>query len=64
MARINKGNVRIGMDLGDRPFDEQVEKAKSLGAMPRISHMVEVSSEAEITDDLIPLLNEANSRVN
>ena len=64
VARINKGNVRIGMDLGDRPFDEQVEKAKSLGAMPRISHMVEVSSEAEITDDLIPLLNEANSRVN
>lgn len=64
VARINKGNVRIGMDLGDRPFDEQVEKAKSLGAMPRISHMVEVTKEDQITDDLLPLLNEANGRVN
>jgi len=64
VARINKSNVRIGMDLGDRPFDEQVEKAKSLGAMPRISHMIEVKDEAAITDDLLPFLNEANNRVN
>ena len=64
VARINKGNVRIGMDLGDRPFDTQVEKAKSLGAMPRISHMVEVKTEDEVSDALVPLLQEANGRVN
>lgn len=64
VAKINKGNVRIGMDLGDRPFDKQVQKAKSLGTMPRISHMVEVTTEAEINDDLVPLIQEANGRVN
>ena len=64
VARINKGNVRIGMDLGDRPFDDTVQKAKSLGAMPRISHMVEVTTPDEVTDALAPLLLEANGRVN
>lgn len=64
VAKINKGNMRIGMDLGDRPFDDAVEKAKSLGTMPRISHMVEVTTEDQVTDNLLPLLQEANSRVN
>lgn len=64
VAKINKGNMRIGMDLGDRPFDETVEKSKSLGTMPRISHMVEVTSADQVTNDLVPLLQEANGRVN
>ena len=64
VAKINKGNIRIGMDLGERPFDDTVQKAKSLGTMPRISHMVEVTTSEEITDDLVPLLQEANTRVN
>ena len=64
VARINKGNVCIGMDLGDRPFDDVVQKAKSLGAMPRISHMVQVTTAGEVTEALAPLLVEANGRVN
>ena len=64
VTKINKTNIRIGMDLGDRPFDNYVEKAKSLGAMPRISHMVEVNTLDQVNDKLVPLLVEANKRVN
>lgn len=64
VAKINKGNIRIGMDLDERPFDDHVEKAKSLGTMPRISHMVEVISIDQINDSLMPLLTEANHHVN
>lgn len=64
VVKINKGNIRIGMDLGDRPFDGHIEKAKSLGTMPRISHMVEVTSIDQIDDKLTPLLTEADAHVN
>jgi len=64
VAKINKGNIRVGMDLGDKPFDDYAEKAKSLGTMPRIAHMVEITETAQINNNLVPLLKEANSKVN
>jgi hypothetical protein len=61
--KVNKTNVRVGMDLGDLPFGDYVEKAKSLGTMPRISHMIEIKAEDQISDDLLSYLRQAYERV-
>ena len=39
---IKSKEIRLGMDLGDQPFTEDLEKAKLTGPMPRISHMIVV----------------------
>jgi hypothetical protein len=62
--KVNKTNIRVGLDLGDQPFGDYVQKARSLGTMPRISHMIEIQSEAEITDELLANLKQAYNRVN
>lgn len=64
VAKITKSNVRVGLDLGERAFDDVVQKAKSLGTMPRISHMVEIAAAKEVSAGLGKLLKEANARVN
>ncbi len=61
---IKSKEIRFGMDLGDAEFDEYLQPSKSLGAMPRISHMVMLTDESEIDGRLINLMKEANSRVN
>jgi len=64
VTKINNKEIRVGLDLGDKPFDDYSQKAKSLGTMPRISHMVEVRSADEINDRLKEQLIEANQIVN
>jgi predicted transport protein len=59
-----KDRIRVGMDLGDKPFDDYLLPAKSLGAMPRLGHMVEVGEVSEIDDRLLGYLVQANTRVN
>lgn len=61
---IKKGELRLGMDLGDVSFDGYVEKSKLSGPMARISHMVTIRSEADINDKIFKLLENANRRVN
>lgn len=61
-VNIKKAELRIGLDLGDRPFDEKVEKAKLTGPMPRISHMVTVTESGQFDVDLIELLKQSHSR--
>lgn len=62
-ATLMRQGMRVGLDLGDRPFDDYVQNAKSLGAMPNIGHMVEVSRPDEINDSLIDLLTQAYQQV-
>lgn len=61
-AKINTTNVRVGLDLGDEPFDAYVVPAKSLGAMPNIGHMVEVTDIAQVDDKLGDYLLKAYTR--
>lgn len=63
-VNIKKDEIRLGMDLGERPFDDTVRKVSMTGPMPRISHMVVLKDKKDFTKDLIGLLNEANERVN
>lgn len=61
---IKKGEVRLGMDLGDRPFDALAEKAKLTGPMPRISHMVVIRDKSDLTKQVFELLETSKNRVN
>lgn len=62
-VKLTKKAMRYGLDLGDMPFEERVQKAKGLGAMPNITHMVELQSSDEIDDELQQLTQTAFDRV-
>ena len=64
VARVTKDGIRVGMDLGSAPFVSPLTKSKSLGAMPRISHMIEVAGIPDIDVALLKFLQSANTRVN
>lgn len=61
-VNIKPKELRIGLDLGDQPFDGRVEKAKLTGPMPRISHMVVVTDGAQLDNELVELLKLSHSR--
>jgi predicted transport protein len=69
VASITSKEIRVGMDLaddfatGDAATRGVVKPAKSLGAMPRISHMVELRSASEIDAALEGYLKMAHARV-
>lgn len=44
---IRKTELRLGVDLGEEPFTDNLQKAKLTGPMPRISHMVIVNDLAQ-----------------
>jgi hypothetical protein len=60
---LTRQGMRVGIDLGDRPFDDYAQKARSLGAMPNIGHMVEVNHPEAINDRLIDLLKQSYNQV-
>lgn len=59
---IKPRELRIGFDLGDRVFDEIVTKSKLTGPMPRISHMLALSDESQLNNDLVELLKASYQR--
>lgn len=59
---IKATELRIGLDLGDRPFDDRISKAKLTGPMPRMSHMVVIDNVKSIDETLVRLLKESFSR--
>jgi len=59
---IKPKELRIGLDLGDRPFDEKIEKARLTGPMPRISHMVVLTDAGQLDADLVDALKQSHSR--
>ena len=59
---IKPKELRLGLDLGDRPFDETVEKAKLTGPMPRISHMVVLTAPDQFTNTLVEMLRASHAR--
>ncbi len=61
-VNIKPKELRIGFDLGDRPFDETAEKAKLTGPMPRISHMRVITDASQLDSSLVELLRESHSR--
>jgi predicted transport protein len=37
---VKPKEIRLGLDLGEEPFTEVLQKSKLIGPMPRISHMI------------------------
>lgn len=62
-ATLTKQNIRVGLDLGDTPFDDYVQKGRSLGAMPNLTHMVEISDPSQVDERLLGLVEQAYTRV-
>ena len=61
-VNIKPKELRIGLDLGDRAFDESVTKSKLSGPMPRISHMLVLTDKAQLNSDLVELLQLSHQR--
>jgi hypothetical protein len=61
-VNIKPKELRVGLDLGNRPFDEKFEKAKLTGPMPRISHMFVLTAEAQLDDGLGEVLKLSHAR--
>lgn len=61
-AKINKTNIRVGLDLGDEPFGDYVRKGVGLGAMPNITHMIELKDVAQIDERLAAYTRQAYDR--
>lgn len=59
---IKPKELRIGFDLGDRAFDEQVSKSKLSGPMPRISHMLVLTEKTQLNSDLVELMKASYQR--
>lgn len=58
---IKAREIRVGFDLGDRPFNDRIEKAKLTGPMPRISHMVVLTDE-NFPESMIEIFQESRDR--
>ena len=56
--------VRLGLDLGDRPFVAQVQKTKLKGPGPGITHLVVLTDARQINGELHALIKAAHERIN
>ena len=61
-VNIKPKELRIGLDLGDRPFDDKIEKAKLSGPMPRISHMLVLTDAKQLDASVIEALRQSHGR--
>jgi hypothetical protein len=59
---IKPKELRIGLDLGNRPFDANMEKAKLTGPMPRISHMLVLTEPKQLDLTIVDALKESHAR--
>ena len=61
---LHATELRLGLDLGERPFDPFVQKAKVKGVGTAITHMVVLTDARQVNDDLFAAIKAANARVN
>lgn len=54
--------IRLGLDLGELPFNVRVQKTKLAGPMPRISHMVVLTDINQMDHALIQLIELSYNR--
>ncbi len=61
-VNVKPKEIRLGLDLGDEPFTETIQKSKLTGPMPRISHMISITDFNQIDRDLLELLTRSYNR--
>jgi Domain of unknown function (DUF5655) len=61
---LHATELRLGLDLGTRPFDPLLQKAKLKGPGVAITHMVVLTDARQVNDELLAAVKAANARVN
>jgi hypothetical protein len=61
---LHATELRLGLDLGDRAFDLQVQKPRMRGPGPGISHMLVLTDARQVNAELLNLIKVANARMN
>ncbi len=61
---LHATGIRLGLDLGDRPFDSLVQKTKLKGPGAGITHMAVLTDARQVNGELLSLLESAHARIN
>ena len=61
---LHATELRLGLDLGDRAFDAQVQKPRMRAAGPAISHMLVLTDARQVNAELLNLIKAAHARSN
>jgi len=61
---LHASELRLGLDLGDKAFDLQLQKPKIRGPGPAISHMLVLTDARQVNAELLNLIKGANAKVN
>jgi len=61
---LHPTELRLGLALGDLPFDDLLQRPKLRGAGPAVTHMLVLTDARQVNADLIRLIKTANTRVN
>jgi predicted transport protein len=59
---IKPAELRLGFDLGDLKFDNELQKSKLTGPMPRISHMVVLTQKDQFNKKVSEYLRQSYNR--
>jgi predicted transport protein len=59
---VKPKEIRLGLDLGEEPFTDILQKSKLTGPMPRISHMLILNDIKHFDSNTIELLHQSYYR--
>lgn len=59
---VKPQELRLGLDLGDHPFDDRLQQSKLSGPMPRFTHMVVLTQENELDKELLKWITASYQR--
>jgi hypothetical protein len=60
---LGASEVRLGLALGERPFDARLQKPRLKGVGGAISHMLVLTDARQVNGELLDLIREASERV-
>jgi Domain of unknown function (DUF5655) len=60
---LNASEVRLGLALGERPFDATLQRSRLKGPGAHITHMLVLTDARQVNADLMSLIAGANARV-
>lgn len=61
-VNVKAAELRLGLDLGEVPFTNSVQKSKLTGPMPRMSHMVIITHAKDLDKKVMELITQSYNR--
>lgn len=59
---VKAKEIRIGLDLGNEPFTDKIQKAKLTGPMPRFTHMIVITAFEQINKNVLSQISKSYER--